>query len=184
MDDLISKFLLAILFVAIVIVIIYYGLTDPLLQTTRLYTYIFSIVVPLIGILLYLKEDMVKSGIDNWWYISIFLGGVFAATVIVMLYYYMPSGSTSLFIINSIVFLFLFLIAMVGLAVVYNIGQEYFSKQTGMFSVWIQILFYIPCLINDLILYIFDEFSIIPNMVFVLFIIEIILILLYISNEC
>jgi len=183
MDDLVLKLLLAILFVAIVIVIIYYGITDPLLQTTRLYTYIFSIVIPLIGILLFLKEDIVNAGIANWWYISIFLGGLLAVTAIIALYYYLPTGSTSLFVINSIIFLFLFLIVAIGLAIVYNIGEEYFSKQTGLYNVWIQVLFYIPCLISDFILYIFEEFSIIPNMVFVLFIIEIVLVLMYVYGE-
>jgi hypothetical protein len=183
MDDLVLKLLLAILFVAIVIVIIYYGITDPLLQTTRLYTYIFSIVIPLIGILLFLKEDIVNAGIANWWYISIFLGGLLAVTAIIALYYYLPTGSTSLFVINSIIFLFLFLIVAIGLAIIYNIGEEYFSKQTGLYNVWIQVLFYIPCLISDFILYIFEEFSIIPNMVFVLFIIEIVLVLMYVYGE-
>jgi hypothetical protein len=180
MDDLIIKFIFAIIFVGIVIVIIYYGMTDKEAQTKRLYAYIFSIVIPMIGIVLYLKEDMVNAGMNAWWYISIFLGGVVAVSVVITLYNYMPTGSSSLLFVNLIIYLFLFLVLFVGLAIVYNIGQDYFSKQTGMFAIWIQILFYVPCMINNLILYLFQEFSIIPNMVFVLFVLEIILILIYI----
>jgi hypothetical protein len=179
-NDLIIKFLFSIIFVAIVVVILYYGITDKQAQSKRLYAYIFSIVIPLLGIMLYLKDDMITAGMRAWWYISIFLGGLFACFVVILLYYYMPTGSASLLIINFIIYVFLFLALVVGLAIIYNIGQDYFAKQTGMFAIWIQVFFYIPCLMNDFILYVFQEFSIIPNMVFVLFVIEIILVLIYI----
>lgn len=179
-NDLIIKLFFSILFVAIVIIILYYGITDKQAQTKRLYAYIFSIVIPLLGIMLYLKEDIIAAGMRAWWYISVFLGGLLACFVVILLYYYMPTGSASLLIVNFIIYTFLFLTLVVGLAIVYNIGQDYFAKQTGMFAIWIQVFFYIPCLINDFILYVFEEFSIMPNMVFVLFVIEIILVLVYV----
>ena len=84
MDDTIIKFLLVIVFVAIVIIILFYGITDKILshgttsatstttatqiilnenidktaRTNRLYTYIFSIIIPLVGIMFYLKEEL------------------------------------------------------------------------------------------------------------------------------
>ena len=203
MDDTLVKFLLAIFFVAIIVVILFYAITDKVLsngttkpntntqnphneninndaRTSRLYTYIFSIILPLIGIMLYLKEELVQAGIAMWWYVAIFLGMMLAGFVITILYNYLPAGSISLLFANFLIFLLLLLIVFVGLAIVYNMVSDYFSKQTGKTAFYIQLLFYIPCLITDFIKYVFKEFRSTPNMVFVLFIAEILLVLVYV----
>ena len=203
MDDTLIKFLLAIFFVAIIVVILFYAITDKILsngttnthtdtnnpknenivkdaRTSRLYTYIFSIILPLIGIMLYLKEELVQAGIAMWWYVAIFLGIMLSGFVITILYNYLPAGSTSLLFANFLIFLLLLFIVFVGLAIVYNMGSDYFSKQTGKTAFYLQFLFYIPCLITDFVRYVFKEFQGTPNMVFVLFVTEILLVLVYV----
>ena len=198
MDDTLIKFILTILFVAIIIIILYFGMTDKILtigssskdasntkeaaksRTNRLYVYIFSIILPLIGLILYLKEELLQFGIASSWYIAIFLGIVLAGFVITILYNYLPPGSTSLLFVNFLIFFIIVFMLFVGLAILYNMGYDYFSKQTGKTAFYIQLIFYIPCLISDSIKYLFNDLKTTPNMIFALFIAEILLVLVYI----
>jgi len=82
--------------------------------------------------------------------------------------------------VNFLIFLVILLILFVGLAIVYNMGYDYFSKQTGKTAFYLQLIFYIPCLISDAIKYIFNDFRTTSNMIFALFVAEILLILAYI----
>jgi len=63
------------------------------------------------------------------------------------------------------------------MAIFYKLFLNFLNRQTGWLGFVIQFLFYVPCFIIDFIKY---EYKTTPNIVFILFIAEIILILLYI----
>lgn len=71
-------------------------------------------------------------------------------------------------------------IVIVGLMIVFYIMGSQLSRAEGWAGFVVRILFYIPCLLIDFIQYIKNEYKTTANEVFVLFIIEILLILSYI----
>ena len=123
-----------------------------------------------------------NSDLDNNLLIGI--GGCITLVVIIVLisYYKTPSSSkTNNIIINGyIINLILFAILIVGLAIGYKVFKNSVKKMKGWLGFIINFIFFIPCLLSDFLDYMLVEFKNAPNSVFILFIFEIILILLYI----
>jgi len=71
-------------------------------------------------------------------------------------------------------------IVIVALTIVFNVFLNESYKQKKRNGIFLYLLFYIPCLISDYLQYLFLEFKMTPNVVYVLLILEIIFILLYI----
>jgi len=71
-------------------------------------------------------------------------------------------------------------IIIIGLAIVFMIFGDSLKRQTGWVGFIINLIFFIPCLVGDFIHYINNQFSVTPNIVFVLLITEMVLILAYI----
>lgn len=77
-------------------------------------------------------------------------------------------------------YVIVFLIIIVALALVYKIFINNLRKQTGIIGFIINFIFFIPCLFGDFVEYIKYQFKITPNAVFILFILEILLIIAFI----
>ena len=71
------------------------------------------------------------------------------------------------------------LIALVGLSILYKMNQTYIYNLTGITGFVVNFILFIPCLISDFIEYLYGEFATTPKIVYILFVIELILILLY-----
>jgi len=71
------------------------------------------------------------------------------------------------------------LIALVGLSILYKTNQSRIYNMQGISGFIINLILFIPCLISDFIEYLYGEFATTPKIVYILFIIELILILLY-----
>jgi hypothetical protein len=170
-----QKYSILIILTILILVIIYFASKDVNSLTTNLYLYYIAILVPLIAAIIFLFPLFRNfSGSP-----LIFLFGVgFVAFFIGMLYLYIdqpPTKSTLVFTNGMFVLLF-FLAVLVGLAIFYKVFLNYLNRQTGWLGFFIQFLFYLPCLISD---FLTRELKTTPNVVFVLFILEIVLILLY-----
>ena len=71
------------------------------------------------------------------------------------------------------------LIAIVGLSILYKMNQTYIYNLTGITGFIVNFILFIPCLISDFVEYLYGEFATTPKIVYILFVIELILILLY-----
>ena len=71
------------------------------------------------------------------------------------------------------------LIGLVGLSILYKMNQTYIYNLTGITGFIVNFILFIPCLITDFIEYLYGEFATTPKIVYILFVIELILILLY-----
>ena len=71
------------------------------------------------------------------------------------------------------------LIALVGLSILYKMNQTYIYNLTGITGFIVNFILFIPCLISDFVEYLYGEFATTPKIVYILFVIELILILLY-----
>jgi hypothetical protein len=100
--------------------------------------------------------------------------------VIIFTIYGMVSlKSSEVIYVNYTLLLICIFIIITSLALFYNIFIEYLKKQSGALGLLINFLFFIPCLFSDLIEYLTEQYNITPNIVFVLFILEIVFVLLY-----
>jgi hypothetical protein len=70
-------------------------------------------------------------------------------------------------------------IVIIGLSLFYNLFMNQAYRQEGLYGFMTYLIFYIPCLLNDLIAFVFKEFKTTPNTILVLFVLEIIFIIAY-----
>lgn len=84
------------------------------------------------------------------------------------------------FLASLIIKIIMIGIVVVGLSLFYNLFLNQSYRQEGVLGFFIYFVFFIPCLLSDFIKYITNEFKTAPNIVFILFVLEIVFILLYI----
>jgi len=71
------------------------------------------------------------------------------------------------------------LIGIVALAIVAKINRARIYNMTGLGGFIVNLIFFIPCLLSDFVEYMYGDFATTPKVVYILFVFEIILILLY-----
>jgi hypothetical protein len=77
--------------------------------------------------------------------------------------------------------MFLFaLMIIIGLAIVFLMFSMYLKQAKGWLGLFIHFIFYIPCLFIDFVQYMKGEIKSTANLIYILFIIEILLVLVYI----
>lgn len=72
------------------------------------------------------------------------------------------------------------LIFIIGLAIFFYIFSNYLKSFTGWTGFFIYFLFYIPCLLLSFVSYIINEFKLTTNPVLILFVLELVLLLIYV----
>lgn len=173
-----SKIITIILFVIYIIVIFTIAGTSTFLS--KPFTIVMLILIPVILIgYLYLKSENVSVDIKFIYIlISLFVIGV----VVFLLYFYISSPKNNIIskILSYCSIFIAFAIMLVGLIIFYNVFTNSIKKQTGWTGFFTNLMFYLPCLITDYFKYLFVEFKNTPSIIFLFFILEIVLILLYI----
>ena len=158
-------------------IIIYYASMDGNSLTNKTFTYAFLIILPLILGIVY-GVNIVNLNDES--YTQRFFIGAFTLFILIVIIYFLSISSSSVFTtINNVIVLIIVIIMLIGLALFYNVFSSYLKKQRGIIGIIINLIFYIPCLLNDLIIYIKGQLGITSSVVLVLLIIEILLILLY-----
>jgi hypothetical protein len=111
----------------------------------------------------------------------IMFGGGILALIIAVAVYYTNKLSPDIAAFGSRAMGWLGLaIIIVGLAMAVKLFSNDLKQMTGWSGFFANLLFYIPCLLNDFIDYMFLQLKTTPNTVFLLFIVEILLILFFI----
>lgn len=169
-----------ILYVMVIILPFYFYLLskgDSVLTSKEYaYVYFFMYVMGLfLCTVLFLNSEKNKK-----LYMGIF--AVIFTVMAVMIYYY--TNSTKFAADYAVYFSIIFqvvvvLIVVVALALTYKIFENNFRNQTGIVGFLIDLVFYLPCLFIEFIQAIGKEFKSTPNIVFVLFVFEILLLLAY-----
>ena len=164
-------------FVLVSSIFIFYAVTDPQVLTKRALFYIFIILVPLLfGT--YFTSTMFETG-DKTSLMKFIYMALGLIVFSVLGYQYAKASKSKLFFMNSIMSILVGIMIIVGLAIFYYIFSNYLKKQSGGLGFFINLIFYIPCLFSDFITYAKKEIGLTPNNVFIMFILEILLILLY-----
>jgi len=154
--------------------------TSPESLMSKPFTIIIFVMIPIICIgYLYLKLDEITIE-------SEFMIGAIGVVVLLFVGFFLffiistPKDNTTSKFLSYFSIFSSFLIAIVGLIIYYNIFKNTIKKQSGWSGFFSNLVFYIPCLITDYFQYLFMEVKNTPSIVFIFFIIEIILVLLYI----
>lgn len=176
-----KKYLVAFIVITIMIIVLLYAKNDASALTTMTYTYAISLIIPLIIAFLYV-QNIAPFGEDSK--TSLVFYGFIGMCVFVGIIYYIYTrllSSSALILANLIMNFIIVLITVLGIVIFYNVFVNIIKRmENGKYGFIIQFLFYIPCLLNDLIKYLIGEYKITPTVVFYIFIVELILILLYI----
>lgn len=161
--------------ILIISIIIYYASQSTIVLTKDTFYYSVIIIIPLfIGI--FLSTNIASE--SNLYKVLILIAIVFFISLIG--FYYSNISSSTMKTVNYIFIFIIFLIIIVGLALFYFVFSNQLQNQTGGLGIIINFIFYIPCLFSEFILYIKNQIGITPNIVYILFVIEILLILLLI----
>lgn len=164
-------------FVMVSCIFIFYAITDPQVLTKRALFYIFVILFPLLfGT--YFTSTMFETG-DKSSPMKMVYMAIGLVAISVLGYHYAKASKSSLLFMNSIMAILVGIIIIIGLAIFYYIFSNYLKKQSGGLGFLINLIFYIPCMFSDFVTYIKKEIGLTPNTVFIMFILEILLILLY-----
>jgi hypothetical protein len=167
------KYLILGLTVIFIAVMLFTLFDNPSALNTKTYMYAFTLILPLVftgWILMDSTMDFRAIGI---------IGGLFSILILIF-YAYSNMSATYYPIINYMLNIIIFLGIMFALAIIYNMTMNNLNRIGGITGFIIEFIFYIPCLFSDFISYLLQQYNLTPNIVLVLFIIEIILILLYI----
>ena len=141
--------------------------------------YLFMLIIPL-GIGLYITKYLINSsGKDSSLYFKAIITFVVFSFILTGIMYSYSINPLQLVFAYSIFYFLFALIAIVGLAIVFILFAEYFKNMDGMIGIFVNILFFIPCLFSDFIEYIKHELNITPSTIYILFLFEICLVLFY-----
>ena len=152
---------------------------NPDVLYSQQYFYLSIIIIPLVavGIWFFKYQGASISGYEKMFVITM------VSLISIGIYLYI-SNEVSILEIKSAFTIYRsleVLILLVILAIVFRTAIKQFdtSESAGWSGFFIQLIFYIPCLIGDFIEYLIGEVKATPKVVFSLFIIEILLILSY-----
>lgn len=171
------KYLQPIILFCFMIGVIYSISSDNSINN-KSYTYSFFILLIVFTILYVLHLfNSNKYPDKSMTFLTIFF--VCVLVIIFTIYGMVSLKSSEVIYVNYTLSLISVFILITSLALFYNIFIEYLKKQSGALGLLINFVFFIPCLFSDLIEYLTEQYNITPNIVFVLFILEIIFVLLY-----
>lgn len=169
-----KKGFLFFVFFFISAIILFFAITDPKFLTSRTLLYIAIIAAPIcVGFYLTSKVTI------NTNILMMFAGGMLLLGVMGGAIYLIQNLGLNLVLMNYIFYIIFGLILLIGLSITYIIFSNAIRRQQGAAGFWIRLIFFIPCLINDFIEYIRQEFRITPPTLVWLLILELLLLILH-----
>jgi hypothetical protein len=155
---------------------IYVASTDDKAMTEGFFKYMVFLIVPIVVasfiVLPIFSQKMNRA--------TMILNGIHLIVFILALYvFYQTKSPESVWFLKYAIYGFTVLFLIVALAIVYKIVIRYIYNSRSWGYVIVQLIFYIPCLLLDFIEYVKNELRIAPNTTYILFALEIAIILAY-----
>tara|TARA_Y100000813_G_scaffold71558_1_gene50688 strand:+ start:1228 stop:2433 length:1206 start_codon:yes stop_codon:yes gene_type:complete len=172
------KYIALLVIIIIIPIVLEFDLQGKKLFEKNTMLYLSVLIVPLIFIFCY---EFIFQGkkIENKEMLKYFFG-VAVIMVIFSALYHQLAAYKEFFTIGFYVSIFLaFIGIIVGLAVLFILFGNFFKSQTGVISFITYFIFYIPCLLLDLVKYLIKEFKLTTKPVYILLFVEAIVIFMY-----
>lgn len=155
---------------------IYVASTDDKAMTEGFFKYMVFLILPIVVasfiILPIFSQKMNRpTMILNVIHLIVFLLALYV--------FYQTKSPESVWFLKYAIYGFTVLFLIIALAIVYKIIIRYIYNSRSWGYVFIQFIFYIPCLLLDFIEYLKAEFKVAPNTTYILFAIELAIILAY-----
>ena len=136
--------------------------------------YFFVIIIPLILIFAVLLNDGNNNdGPANFFKIM----GLLLA-IGIGIYFYSKTTAIGISSVYS-KWILITLISLIGLVLIYKVSARYISRLTGWPGFFGQLFFFIPCMLYDFWIYLFEQFKMTSIAIYVIIFLEILLILTY-----
>jgi hypothetical protein len=175
-------------YIAMIIFIIYFIIAlsvmanDKRTLFSRANLYIILILIPFV-LVLYVYYVNPASNVGAQMFNSTTIGLIVALCLtlfIAGIVYYVSTlkTMTSIYVLYGLIIV-LIGIVIVGLAILSHVFMTQIKQISGTPGFIIHLILYIPCLVSDYLKYLLSEFNATPLVVYVLFLIEIILLLIY-----
>jgi hypothetical protein len=185
--DILTKNVVTLSVAIYLIVIAYYMTKDPEKIFTKIYLYSTIAIVPIIIGFVYLLKNSNSNSIANTAklelndYIKYGFGFVF---FILIVYFFnnINISSQMVYLATGFVQLIVVFMIIVAFAIIYKVGYNYLYKMQGLSGFIVNLIFYIPCMLLDLLEYLKADLQQAPKAVYVLLIIELVLGLLYVYS--
>jgi hypothetical protein len=166
--------LIAFALAVITCVVIYISSTDKSATTNQFYLYATFAFLPIV-VGAFIVSTMFSEPISLQK--LYFLGGVLFMLIVAMYMFYRIMNPGSIGFVTGI-FQFLAVLGfIVGLAIIYRVFVRSVANSRGWGGFFMKILFFLPCLLMDTMEYLFEDLKHAPRMVFVLFVLEILILL-------
>jgi len=133
------------------------------------------IAAPIILILFF----MLFLSFDASFSMPILIISIIACIGVYILFYLGKTGVFDAIFNSYMLYVLIGLISLVGLSIIYVILSEKIRKLPGWVGFFANLLFYIPCMIRDMVGYISTEYANTSNTLIILFILEILLFMMY-----
>ena len=166
-------------FTAIILfsVFYHYNSNDRSASTTNFYFYLFMASVIIIPSLffIYAGGKQTSKNILQSAFVMIIIGLIIGMTV----YFYSTLNAEQVATMSYVMFGLLFLGLITALAIIFYFFSNALKRTEGIPGLIINIIFYLPCLMIDIVNYIRKEFDDTTHTVYYLFVIEILIVLGY-----
>lgn len=161
----------------------YYAVFDQQALKTKAAYYLIAMFLPVIvGLYVCFFFFGNKGEFSN---IRLFsLSSIFLLSVLVVAYLYHSQKLNQFLKLTSVSYLLIAFMVIVGLAMLYSIGKKSIDEMQTEVSITgfvLKFLFFLPCMMFDLMKYLVNDVRNTPAIVFILFVIEILLIILFLS---
>ena len=135
---------------------IYLASTDDSLFQKNSMFYVAIILIPLVSIFTYILYGYT---LDKQEIVLLYVTLGLALSILLVLYIFIYTGLSKLIFNQYLLYTLSIGITLGGLAIVYNVFSERLKKQIGWSGFFVNMLFYIPCLLSDFIKYFIKEFT-------------------------
>lgn len=182
-------YLLTFTLIIVLTILFFYYSQNKIKFSLEIFLYILILLIPIVLLFYYFKphltnitnvidktNDMVKSSKEKSLIIVFITLFVFINS---MIYFSMKVTPKQVLFTQYIFIILLALIIIVGLAMIFLMFIHYFRSMTGWLGFIVRVIFFIPCLLIDFLQYIKNELKITSNNVYILFILELLLLLGY-----
>lgn len=171
-----AKYVLTFLFIIYFIMTLSQSSNDSSALSTHYKSYLFPLII---GVIVLVPTVFLgKETINSTYYVALIIGTVLTLFGTIV-YFYSSTNDAIGGGLNYILSGIITVSVLVGLAIIFYFYSNYLKTQEGWGGFFVHLIFYIPCLILDFYHYIKRELELTTNVVYYLFITEVILIFLY-----